>query len=346
MSLQSVLNGASKRQPGAPKDLSKMIPTGQRHPSDRLLGPIKDRGEPSGIVLKAGKIRGRYGDCESPEVTFSVSKSYLSALTGTAIRYGLIEDIHQPVCELVNDGGFDSEHNQRITWQHLLHQTSEWEGELFGMPDWIDRGRTLSAAGGGRVGDTATATVTSFRASEAPGTFFEYNDVRVNRLALALLHVFEEPLPTILKREIMNPIRASETWEWHGYDTSWVKLKGSHVQSVSGGAHWGGGLWISTMDHLRFGQLYLNEGVLAGVRILPTQWIKDSVAPSPCNANYGYLWWLNQNKELSDLADEGAFAARGAGGNIIFIWPSEETVIVLRWCDNPKVVIDSILQVI
>ena len=74
MSLQAVLAEASKRQPSAPKDLSKMIPTGQRHPSDRLLGPIKDRGEPSGIVLKAGKILGRYGDCESPEVTFSVSK--------------------------------------------------------------------------------------------------------------------------------------------------------------------------------------------------------------------------------------------------------------------------------
>ena len=348
MSLEAALALISRRNPGAPKDLSQMIPTGVRHPNDRLLGPIKDRGEPSGIVCKAGEILGSYGDCNTPEVTFSVSKSYLSALTGIAVRDGLIPDVSQPVCELVHDGGFNSSHNQQITWQHLLQQTSEWEGELFGIPDWIDRGRSLSGGdssrGRGRVGESATGTASKYRKSETPGTYFEYNDVRVNRLALALLRVFQAPLPDILKREIMDPIGASNSWTWHGYETSWINVGGVQVQSVSGGAHWGGGLWISTMDHLRFGQLYLSSGTSEGQSVLPEQWVKDSVSSSPCNPNYGYLWWLNHNRDLSNIADTDAFAARGAGGNLIFIWPREELVIVLRWCDDPKTVVDTILE--
>ena len=141
MSLDNALDLAGARKPGAPKDLTKMLPDGSRHPNDRPLGPVKVRGEPSGVVFKEGELLASYGDIERTEVTFSASKSYLSTLTGLAVRDGLITDLDEPVAEMVKDGGFDSEHNGQITWRHLLHQTSEWEGELFGIPDWIDRGR-------------------------------------------------------------------------------------------------------------------------------------------------------------------------------------------------------------
>ena len=68
--------------------------------------------------------------------------------------------------------------------------------------------------------------------------------MRVNRLALALLRVFREPLPSVLKRRIMDPIGASQTWQWHGYENSYVEIDGKRMQSVSGGAHWGGGIFI------------------------------------------------------------------------------------------------------
>ena len=73
--------------------------------------------------------------------------------------------------------------------------------------------------------------------------------MRVNRLSLALMLAFGRPLPEVLKERIMDPIGASKTWEWHGYDNSWLDINGKRVQSVSGGAHWGGGLWISSLDH-------------------------------------------------------------------------------------------------
>ena len=64
------------------------------------------------------------------------------------------------------------------------------------------------------------------RTLQNPGTLREYNYVRVNRLALALLHVFRRPLSEILKERIMDPIGASDTWQWHGYENSWVEIDG------------------------------------------------------------------------------------------------------------------------
>ena len=60
-------------------------------------------------------------------------------------------------------------------------------------------------------------------------------------LALAALHVWRRPLPQVLRDMVMNPIGASNTWRWHGYENSWVVIDGLNVQSVSGGGHWGGG---------------------------------------------------------------------------------------------------------
>jgi CubicO group peptidase (beta-lactamase class C family) len=87
------------------------------------------------------------------------------------------------------DDGFNSLQNRDITWRHLLQQTSEWQGTLWDKPDSIDHNRDVgkSERGGAKKG--------TLRAMRPPGTVWEYNDVRVNRLSLALLHVFREPLP-------------------------------------------------------------------------------------------------------------------------------------------------------
>ncbi|MBI4012567.1 MAG: hypothetical protein HY359_09685 [Candidatus Rokubacteria bacterium] len=100
------------------------------------------------------------------------------------------------------------------------------------------------------------------RALRPPGTFFEYNDVRVNRLRLSLLQVFlfRRPLPEVLRAGVMHPIGASEGWEWPGYRNSWVEIDGRRMQSVPGGEHWGGGLMIGPRDHARLGYLVLRKG--------------------------------------------------------------------------------------
>ena len=82
-----------------------------------------------------------WGDTEQVDFTFSAAKSYLSMLAGLAVMDGLIGDIDEPVGRTVHDGGFDSPQNRAITWRHLLQNTSEWEGTLFGKSDVIDRNR-------------------------------------------------------------------------------------------------------------------------------------------------------------------------------------------------------------
>ena len=195
---------------------------------------------------------------------------------------------------------------------------------------------------GSVIGGSA-ALVDEHRALQTPGTFWEYNDIRVNRAALALLRLYHKALPEILKTRIMDPIGASATWQWHGYETSWVEENGEKIQAVSGGAHWGGGIWINSYDHARFGLLYSRRGYWGDRQLLPEAWIGRTLQPCDLNPEYGLLWWLNHQHAMSDLACVESFAARGAGGNIVFVEPQKDLVIVLRWCGNTKGVIDRIL---
>lgn len=300
-------------------------------PINEIIGPVKDRAEPSGVIIRGGRIVAEWGDVERVDMTFSATKSYLSICAGLAVDDGLIPDIHAPVRELVDDGGFESPQNRSITWAQLLQLTSEWEGELWGKPDWIDHNRDLSLRPG-MAGQKGTK-----REMRPPGTYWEYNDVRVNRLALALLRVFREPLPSVLKRRIMDPIGASDTWQWHGYRNSYVEIEGERMQSVSGGAHWGGGLWISTLDHARVGLLMLNEGAWEGRQLLSKEWVGLSTTPCALNENYGLMWWLNAIGGQAPAAPRSSFFAKGVGSNIVWVDPDNDMVTVVRWIQKEYV---------
>ncbi len=303
---------------------------GEPWPIRKVIGPVKARGGASGIILRHGAVAARWGDVERVDMTFSATKSYLALCAGIAVDDGLIPNVHAPVRELVDDGGFDGVQNREITWAQLLQLTSEWEGELWGKPDWVDHNRDLGA----KPGEASRKGVP--RELQPPGTHWEYNDVRVNRLALALLRVFGRPLPEVLRERIMEPIGASDTWEWHGYENSWVEIEGRRMQSVSGGAHWGGGLWISTLDHARVGLLMLRRGEWNGRRILSELWIDACRTPCSLNGSYGYLWWLNAEGATAPAASRSSFFAKGVGSNIVWIDPDNDLVAVVRWIDRDR----------
>ena len=154
--------------------------------------------------VKDGLIVAEWGEPQRVDMTFSATKSYVSTCVGLALDRGLIGDVDEPVCHRVPDG-FADEHNKLVTWRHLLHQTSEWSGTLFGIPDSVDHNRSAA---------DAPARKGIPRPLQQPGTFWEYNDVRVNALALAALGIWREPLPEVLTREVMQPIGASSGWRW------------------------------------------------------------------------------------------------------------------------------------
>jgi CubicO group peptidase (beta-lactamase class C family) len=288
-------------------------------PYQDIVGPTAERGGVNGIVLKGGYIVAEFGDTDREDMTFSVTKSYLSTVAGLAYADGLIGDLNAPIGESVTDGTYASEHNAPITWHQLLQQRSEWEGTLWGKPDIADRRRGTD------------------RELQTPGSFWEYNDVRVNLMAYSLLYLFRRPLPEVLRERVMDPIGASADWRWHGYDTSWTEIDGERMQSVSGGGHWGGGFIIDTRDHARFGLLALRDGMWGDRRLISSDWFTRATTPTEIQPNYGYMWWLNTGQEQFPAAPASVFYANGAATtNVIYIDREHDIVTVTRWVDGAE----------
>ena len=303
--------------------------SGEKAPDNEVLGPVTPRGGPAGLVYRGGDKIAEWGDVDRADMTFSVAKSYLALLAGLALGDGLIKSLDDKVADYALDDGFTSEQNRDITWRHLLTQTSEWSGIVFGKEDRIDHNRVVGVA----VADAPKGTR---RAMKQPGTFYEYNDVRVNRLSRSLLQVFREPLPQVLKRRIMDPIGGSQGWKWDGYRNSYDTIDGKQMLSVPGGGHWGGGIVISARDLSLMGRLVAQGGVWDGKQILPQGWTSELVKPCPVAPFYGLMWWLNTGRRQFAAASESSFFALGWGSHIVWIDPENDLVTVLRWIDRKK----------
>lgn len=304
------------------KDLAVDVAlTFSREPFSSLIGPTKPRGGLNGLVIHHGFIVAEWGDTGRVDMTFSVTKSFLSTVVGLAWQRGLIRDVTDRVQPYVPDAGlFDDPHNQPITWEHLLRQSSDWRGNLWGKPDWADRPE------GERPSDYPNRKLWD------PGTHYKYNDVRVNVLALATLHVWRRPLPQVLREEIMEPIGASGTWRWEGYENSWIELDGQRMQSMTGGGHWGGGMFINARDMARFGLLFLRNGKWKERQLVSPKWIEMARTPGPANPEYGYMnWFLNTAKKPLPSAPETSVRFLGNGNNVIYIDWENDLVIVVRW---------------
>jgi CubicO group peptidase (beta-lactamase class C family) len=351
--LRDAIDFAIANESKAPRDLAiAHYQTFGREPFGVAVGPFKERGAATGLIVRNGYIVAEWGDPARVDMTFSVTKSFLSSVVGVAFDRGLIRSLDDPVRDAVGPivpyeaagGGdasgrlgraellqpFESEHNRAITWDHLLRQTSDWEGTLWGKPDWADR-------------PSANRDEWLTRKRNAPGSSYKYNDVRVNVLALAALDVWRRPLPQVLKETIMDPIGASNTWRWVGYENSWVVMDGVAVQSVSGGGHWGGGMFIHAYDMARFGYLTLRQGRWKERQLLSKEWVQRALTPTPVQPTYGFMnWFLNTDRKLYPSAPARAFAHIGNGVNLVYVDPDHDLVAVVRWIENGS--IDEFLQ--
>ncbi len=285
-----------------------------------LLGSVPNiRAHTNGVVVYKGYLVAEFGDPTWADPTYSVAKSMMSTVAAIAVRDGKLPNLDSTVGSTVKDGGYDTPRNALVTWKMHLQQETEWEGEMFGKKD--DFVGTKAFGEGERKP----------RELKRPGTFYEYNDVRINRLGLSLLRTFKQPVPDVFRREVMDVIGASNTWRWIPYHNSYVEVGGKKMASVSGGTRWGGGVWINAVDMARFGYLWLRGGKWGDKQVLPTAYVKAAVAPSQHGPDYGYLWWLNtQGKNYPGLPTS-AYGARGAGSNTITILPEQDLVVVWRW---------------
>jgi len=228
--------------------------------------------------------------------------------------------LDEPVSRSVDLPELGSDHGRMITWRHLLDQTSQWEGELWGKPTSVD------------VQSTREGTESP---GGAPGQGWAYNDVRVNLAALALTALMGRSLPDVLQERILGPIGASSSWEWHGYPGSWITTDGTPTRVVSGGAHWGGGLWINALDLARIGHLCLRRGRWGRDQVLSTTWIDHLWTPCRGKFNYGLSWWLNDDRSVWPTAAPTGRRARGNGGrHLLWVDPARDLVVSSHWGDD------------
>ncbi|MGH8446857.1 MAG: serine hydrolase domain-containing protein [Solimonas sp.] len=334
--LRAAVQYAQDHEFPAPRDLRVMnLQRYRDEPGYRMQGPMKDRPGPTGLIIRHGYVVASWGEPQRVDMTFSVTKSYLSTVAGVAYDDGLLPDLRARVADVVWDGTFDGEHNGRISWHQLLNQSSDWRGELFGLYDWMDR-------------PPAGMSLDDMRAQplHEPGSYFKYNDVRVNVAAYALLQLLHKPLPAVLRERIMNPIGASQTWRWYGFDNSQVEVDGQMMVSVTGGGHFGGGMFVSAYDQARFGLLFLNNGLWDGRRVLSQRWIDLATTPSEAKPDYGYMWWLNKGPGAWPGLPANLFFADGVGGNYIVVDREHDLLIVTRWMDEDRAILGRLIGLV
>jgi CubicO group peptidase (beta-lactamase class C family) len=339
--LNAAIRFAIKNESKNPRsmELSQKMSFG-KEPFGEAIGPFADRGDPTGLIIHKGYIVAEWGEPSRVDMVHSVSKSFLSTVIGLAADRNKISlewavsgdvwavqlyDTANPGADPVFIYPFKEERNSNIDWETMLRQTSDWEGTLWGKPDWADR-------------PDRDSTKWHNRKRNKPGDVWEYNDVRVNALALAATVVWRQSLPEVLKKYIMDPIGASMTWKWHGYKNSWISLDGKPVQVVSGGGHWGGGMFMNAYDMARFGLLTLNRGNWNGKQLISKHWINQSMVPTEANPSYGFMnYFVNRDKKYLPSAPETSFAHVGNGANVIYVDTRHELVIVMRWIESSAV---------
>jgi CubicO group peptidase (beta-lactamase class C family) len=315
-------------------------------PWPHVMGPVLDRGAPNGVVWVGGREIGRWGDPSRREMAFSIAKSALGTVAGLAFDDGLLPDLDMPVVAQVPLTAFggdaygpgvpdDPAAARRITWRHLLTQTSEWRGTLFDIPWWADpQGKQAPGA-----------------PSVSPGTRFSYNDIRTNLCSLALTHLLGASNAASLGARVLEPLGVEPGWSWHGLDQMRTRVSGSEeVVVTTGGSHWGGGLWLTAEDLAKFGSLHLDGGEWEGRRLLSAEWCRRMLVPTHARRAYGLMWWRNPEAGVP-MDDPGAaplgavagddafypgagvrgFAAHGTGEQIVWCDPDRDLVAVVRW---------------
>jgi CubicO group peptidase (beta-lactamase class C family) len=290
------------------------------------IGPLKPHAPANGIIIRHGYIVAEWGDTKAVDMTFSVTKTFLSSVAGVAFDKGMIRNVNDRVIDYVQPTpDYMLPHNQPITWDNMLRQDSGWIGTLWGKPWWADRP------------DPGNAASELEKGPPPVGTQWKYNDVRVNALALALTHLWKRPLPEVLKENIGDPIGMSDSWHWEGYENSWITLDGKRIPVVTGGGHWGGGMFLTAYDQARLGLLGLNNGQWDGKTILSRKWVEMARTPTAPNPGYGFCnWFLNTGRKMYPAARADSVAFVGDGSNIIFVDYQHDLVAVVRWIDSSK----------
>lgn len=249
-------------------------------------------------------------------ISWSMAKSFVSALVGIALEEGKFESIEDPVTKYVPElkgTGYDG-----VRIKDILQMSSGvgFNEDYVDFNSDINRfGRTIA------LGSSFDDFCKSLKREREPGTFNHYVSIDTQVLGMLLKRITQKTLTAYLQEKIWDPIGMEHNAQWI--------LDNDGMEMALGGLN------VTLRDYARFGHLYLNNGAYNGQQIVPLEWVKSSITPdaphlmpgeNAQNGNdldfgYGYQWWIPPNAD-------GAFMARGIYNQYIYIYPKKNLVIV------------------
>ncbi|PHS28219.1 MAG: serine hydrolase [Robiginitomaculum sp.] len=314
-----------------------VLPPQTKAPLEALLDDAMARemsdvmGETRAIVIiyKGKMVAERYRDGFDPDtkqVSWSMAKSITSALVGTAVKRGMIADLDAPM-----PGPWAADDPRAaITWRQWLNMVDGLDYHEIGAKGLSNNDVVQMMFGKGRY-DTI-AYVKGLPMAEEPGTHWNYSTAGFHLLARAVQGlVAQKAHATPPAPEDMVDYANASLFTPIGMD--------ARIEFDPAGTFMGGSLvWASARDFARFGYLYLRDGIWDGKRVLPEGWVDFSRTKSPADnvTVYGAGWWINAANaddihprgQGSALGPRDAFSAQGHEGQIIWVVPSRDLVIV------------------
>ena len=305
------------------------VPRGTDQISPLVAGPlfdlppeveswIADRSVTALVILQDGKLRHEsyYLDTgpDDRRISWSVAKSFLSALTGILIDEGTIPSLDVQVTDYapsLKGSAYDG-----VTLRNVLQMSS---GVKFNE-DYLDYNSDINRMGrvlalGGSMDDFAASLKES---AWEPGTHMHYVSIDTHVLGMVLRGASGRTITDLMTGKILSHIglEADPYYLTDGYGVEFVL----------------GGLNLRTRDYARFGQLFAQGGAWDGQQVVPRDWVDASTVPSaPTDAGsigYGYQWWIPQG------GLPGQFTAQGIYGQFIWIDRGRNIVIAVNSSDR------------
>ena len=247
--------------------------------------------------------------------SWSVAKSINATLVGIAIGEGLITSVDDPLEQFVSElKGTDYE---GVSIRHALQMSSGIDfSEEYDASGSSDVNRFMGLSMFANI-DPANPTAASFPRGFEPGTRFNYNTAESQILGWLVHEVSGMPVAHYLQEKIWQPLGMNHDASWllDNYGPTGMEMTGCCINAA-------------LRDFARFGQLYLQDGIWQGERLLPQGWVAMATEPDSAHLQFGdsnesetgyqFQWWR---------MGPNAYSAEGVHGQFIYVNPVAEVVI-------------------
>jgi len=251
-------------------------------------------------------------DASTQSVSWSVAKSFVSALMGIAIGEGAIGSVEDPVTRYAPELAGSAYDGVRLKDVLQMSSGARWNEDYSDPESDINRFGRLMVEG-----TSLDAFAARCVRERPPGTYNLYNSTDTHVLGLVVRNAAGRSLSEYLHDKLWEPLGMEADAFW--------------IVDCEGAEMAGGGLNAVLRDYAKLGRLFLNGGAWNGVQIVPAQWVHASITPDAPHLQpgprasallpwgYGYQWWVPDNS--------GAYSAIGIYGQFIYVDPAARVVI-------------------